>query len=200
MLEKIILLFRNVIKNDYLSVILLSIMPIIEIRGAVPVAVGMNLQPLAVLLLTSLSATIAVIPNMVFVKPLINKLKDSKIYMLVDNFEQSIVKKSKKIKSKTGIKQYVYLALFVAVPIVFSGAYTGSTIAVFLGLNTYKSIASIFIGNLVSSAIMLLLSLYFAEQIDVVVAVLSILFAISIILYIINIIYTYFKVGKKFKQ
>ena len=193
MVNNIINLFRSIISNDYIIVSLLSVMPLIEVRGAVPVAVAMQLNPYLVVLISSLVGTLAVIPNMIFVKPILDKLKDSKLYLLVDSFEKEVLKKGKKINTKSNTAKYISLALFVALPMVFSGAYTGSTIAVFMGLNTAKSLASILIGNVLSSTIMLVLSMYFVEQIDVVVEVVTIIFAATILVYVSKIIYTYLK-------
>jgi len=64
-------------------------------------------------------------------------------------------------KASGKIRQYEYfgLFLFVALPLPFTGAWTGSLIAYLFDLDFYKSLLTIFIGVITAASIMTLLSL-----------------------------------------
>ena len=46
MTEKIIEAVRQLIDNDFLTTVLISMLPIVELRGAIPAAITMGLKPL----------------------------------------------------------------------------------------------------------------------------------------------------------
>ena len=65
----------------------------------------------------------------------------------------------KKADAKIQKYKYIGLAVFVAVPIPFTGAWTGALIAYLFGLNFTKSVISIFIGVVGAALIMIILTL-----------------------------------------
>ena len=66
-----------------------------------------------------------------------------------------------RMKASGKIRQYEYLGLllFVALPLPFTGAWTGSLIAYLFDLDFYKSLLTIFIGVIIAASIMTLLTL-----------------------------------------
>ena len=119
MVENIIAFLRQALLNDELAVLLLSVLPMIEIRGAVPIAIGMDMNVFLAIFLSVLGATLAVIPNMIFVKPFIKYLKGTKLMKeIAENFENDVNKKSEEINKKTEVKRYKrqYLRLNSAKP------------------------------------------------------------------------------------
>ena len=138
--------------------------PLIELRGAVPIGIGLNLgiPEWAVLL-------IAVIGNMVPV-PFIYKFarkflnwgaqKDWKPLRKFCNFcLKKGTKAGEKLEKKAGKGVFFALFLFVGIPIPGTGAWTGTLAASMLGLDYKKSVFSVLCGVLLAGAIMLLLSM-----------------------------------------
>lgn len=190
MVENIIAFLRQAVQSDELSVLLLSVLPMIEIRGAVPIAIGMEMNVFLAIFLSVLGSTLAVIPNMIFVKPFVNYLKSTKFMKnIAENFEADVNKKSGEINKKSlakkhqNLAKYVAVTMFVAVPVPFTGAYTGSTVAVFLGLNPIKSLLAVAIGNLISGVIIAVLSLYFKQHLDIIITLLAVLVAFAFVTY-----------------
>jgi uncharacterized membrane protein len=64
----------------------------------------------------------------------------------------------KKADAKIQRYEYIGLIAFVAVPIPFTGAWTGALIAYLFGLNFSKSVISIFIGIVIAALIMVILT------------------------------------------
>jgi len=65
-------------------------------------------------------------------------------------------------KANTRIQRYEYIGLFifVALPLPFTGAWTGALIAYLFGLKFSKSLIAIFLGIVVAAAIMILITIY----------------------------------------
>jgi len=79
-------------------------------------------------------------------------------YKLWTNFMDWLFAKTRK-RADIKIRRYEYLGLllFVAVPLPFTGAWTGALIAYLFGLNFSKSLVTIFIGVIIAAFIMILL-------------------------------------------
>lgn len=173
--------------NITLLIILLSIIPLLELRIAIPFALStsLNINPFTVFSI-SVSSTLIVIPLiLLLLKPIIKLLNKSKVLnklstSLEDYFSTKANNLDKKAddnltnpnlqsqNKKTHLKNffinnriYFYLFLFVALPLPLTGYYTGSAIAAFLGLNFYKSTISIFMGNVVAGLIITFFSSIF---------------------------------------
>jgi uncharacterized membrane protein len=69
----------------------------------------------------------------------------------------------KRADSKIKRFEYVGLILFVAVPLPFTGAWTGALIAYLFDLDFKKSIITIFIGVLIAASIMIFVTLTFGN-------------------------------------
>lgn len=139
-----------------LIVFLISMIPLLELRGSILVA--------GVLLKTSFLSTliIAVIGNMVpipfillFIQAIFNWMKKVKhLDKIANKIEQKALSKSEQIE-KYG---YFGLYLFVAIPLPGTGAWTGSLLAVLFGMNKKKSLLAIFLGVFTAGLVMSLLS------------------------------------------
>jgi len=66
----------------------------------------------------------------------------------------------KKANEKIRKYEYIGLFLFVAVPLPFTGAWTGALIAYLFDLKSSKSLIAIFAGIILAAMIMILLTLY----------------------------------------
>ena len=147
-----------------LIVLIISMIPLIELRGAIPVAVGMDLG-----LPEWLVLTIAIIGNMIpvpiiylFARKVLNWGATAK-WKPFKKFCDFCLKKGEKAgakllkKAKAGV--YFALFLFVAIPIPGTGAWTGTLAASILNLDFKKTIIAIMVGVLTAGIIMLAFSL-----------------------------------------
>lgn len=131
---------------------LISMVPIIELRGALPVATGAGLQ-------WYISLPVAIIGNIVPVPFIIIFIK--KIFALMrkaNGFFGRIVDKleNKAFSKRATIDKYGPwgLWLFVAIPLPGTGAWTGALIAALLDIPLKKSFPAIAVGVLTAGIIM----------------------------------------------
>ncbi len=143
-------------------VFLVSMVPIIELRGAIPIGVGLGIPEI-------LALVIAVIGNMVPV-PFIYKfsrklleLGSKSSWKWIKKFCDFCLKKGekagKKLMKRGGDSIYLGLFLFVGIPIPGTGVWTGTLAASLLDLDFKKTVKAIICGVLLSGCIMLAISL-----------------------------------------
>ncbi|MDO5321063.1 MAG: small multi-drug export protein [Bacteroidia bacterium] len=146
--------------KKYLIVFLISMVPLIELRGAIPYAVGFELPIVP-------SLIVAVIGNMVpvpfiylFARKVLEWGKDKKY---IGKFFTWCLEKGekggKKLQAKAGRGLYIALLLFVGIPLPGTGAWTGTLAASFLDMGFKKSVIYVLLGVLLAGAIMLAASL-----------------------------------------
>ncbi len=135
----------------YLMTILLGIIPVSELRGAIPYAY-FNGVPLW------LSAVIGVLSNALV--PFIGFIFLGTLHKLLDKwgayhrlFERTVAKARTKVGEKVQKYGLWGLMVFVAIPLPITGAWTGTVGAWVLGLDRKKSILSILLGVLISGTI-----------------------------------------------
>lgn len=142
--------------KKYLIVLLISMLPLIELRGAIPYAVGFGLPIVP-------SYIIAIIGNMIpvpfiflFARKILEWGKDKK---MIGGFCQWCLNKGdkggRKLQQKAGRGVYLALLLFVGIPLPGTGAWTGTLAASFLNLDFRKSILAVIAGVLLAGVIML---------------------------------------------
>lgn len=146
--------------KKYLIVLLISMVPLIELRGAIPYAVAFGLP-------TVPSFIIAIIGNMIpvpfiflFARRILEWGKDKKA---IGKFFSWCLEKGEKggekLKAKAGKGLYIALLLFVGIPLPGTGAWTGTLAASLLNLDFKKSTLAAIGGVLLAGTIMLLASL-----------------------------------------
>ncbi|MBQ6460832.1 small multi-drug export protein [Candidatus Saccharibacteria bacterium] len=147
-----------------LVILLISMVPLIELRGAIPVAVGMDLGlPEWLVLIVAIIGNIIPVPIIYFFARKVLEWGSEKKWKPFKNFCNFCLKKGEKTgeklleKAKAGV--YVALFLFVAIPIPGTGAWTGTLAASILKLDFKKTIISIIAGVLVAGLVMLAISL-----------------------------------------
>ena len=155
--------------KKYLWTLLISMLPLVEIRGAVPYAVWMDL-PLVP------SIIVAVIGNMIpvpfiflFARRILEWGKDKKV---IGGFFTWCLQKGekggRKLEEKAGKGLYWALFLFVGIPVPGTGAWTGMLAASILNMDFKKSTLAALGGVLLAGAIMLAASLGVFGAIDLV--------------------------------
>ena len=139
----------------YLITFLISMVPLIELRGAIPVAVGMGLPPVQAYIA-------AVIGNMVpvpfiyfFARKLLVWGKDKPVIGKFFTFcLEKGEKGGKKLKEKAGHGLFFALLIFVGIPLPGTGAWTGTLAASLLDMGFKKSVTAVTLGVLLAGIIM----------------------------------------------
>ena len=187
--------------NVILATILISMLPIIELRGGIPFGMASHIWGSKALtyaesmLYAFLGSSSVVFLLALLIKPLINWLKKTKLFHKIATwFEQKILGKSQKIEQesksqpsekKSKWKKILGVFIFVAIPLPLTGVWTGTCIAVFLGLSYLETCGTVIVGNLCAGLITMLVSLIFKDN---TIYVLYIFLAIAAILMIAGLI------------
>ena len=140
---------------NYLIVFLISMVPLIELRVAVPVAIGMGLPILP-------SYIVAIIGNMLpmpfiffFARKVLEWGKDKPV---IGGFFTFCLEKGhkggEKLKEKAGNSLYWALFLFVGIPLPGTGAWTGTLAASILDMDFKKSVKAVVCGVILAGIIM----------------------------------------------
>jgi len=137
---------------QWLWVVMLAMLPISELRGAIPLAIGIyKLNPYASIPLIVAANFLPVPFILKFLGPVERFLRKWKFWdkLMTRIFERT------RIKTRKSIEKWESLALilFVAIPLPVTGAWTGSLAAYLFGLDFKKSLLCIFIGVVIAGAI-----------------------------------------------
>jgi len=135
-------------------VLLASISPISELRGGIPLGISLGLDPW-------FTFFIAVVANALIFLPVffILRLLYDTILFRIPLFNKYLDGLRKRGKPKVDKYGFWGLALFVAVPLPLTGAYTGTILAWLLGMNWRKAFAAVGLGVVVAGVIVLLITL-----------------------------------------
>ncbi|MDI6850789.1 MAG: small multi-drug export protein [bacterium] len=148
MTEKIISYMSNFITSKELLVFVVSMLPIVELRGAIPLAVFQYNFPLYK------AFTLSVVGNVLITVPLVFLIGFAEEHFRKFAFLSKLMDKilAKANKHKGYIEKYEFLGLFlfVAIPLPGTGAWTGALIAYLLSMNKWFAFSSISLGVLVA--------------------------------------------------
>ncbi len=141
--------------TKYLIVFFISMVPLIELRGAIPYAVLFDLPFVP-------SYIIAVIGNMLpvpfiflFARKVLVWGKDKKVIGKFFTFcLEKGEKGGKKLQEKAGRGLFVALLLFVGIPLPGTGAWTGTLAASILDMDFKTSIIAVMLGVILAGVIM----------------------------------------------
>ena len=139
--------------NVLLATFLLSLVPVGELRIALPFALALGVNPFFAFLVSVLG-NLVIIPLVYFFLEFVHhRFLHYDHYQNI--FDRFMERTRKKVSPKIARWGYLGLALFVAVPLPVTGAYTGTLAAWFFGLDKYKSFLAISLGVLIAGLIIL---------------------------------------------
>ena len=141
--------------KNYLWVFFLSMVPVLELRAAIPVGATLGLEWVANYLICVIGNMIPVPFILLFIRHVLEWMKKvphlNKIAIWVENKAQKNTPKVQKYAS-------LGLLIFVALPLPGTGAWTGALVAAMLDMRMKYAIPSIFCGVLIAGLIMSLAS------------------------------------------
>ena len=139
----------------YLITLFLGICPISEIRGAIPVGVGLGLSYLESFIIGFIGNVIPIYFIIKYIRPLFDFFGRFKIFKVI--IDWATEKATKHIETNERLQNFVAfgLFLFVAIPLPGTGAWVGSLIANFLNVPVRKAFIPIILGVISAGIIVL---------------------------------------------
>lgn len=142
--------------TDILSVLFTAMLPVLEIRGALPVALALDM-PVGFAFILCVFGNMLPIPFLILLtRKILNWMKTLKVFRpIAEKIE------SKGIKRTKGVNQISFLGLLilVAIPLPGTGAWTGALVASLLNMRLRDSLPAILLGVCIAGIIVLTVSL-----------------------------------------
>lgn len=137
-------------------VFIISMIPILELRGALLVAGPLLGVPVSVAVPISVIGNIIPVPFiLLLITPIFQWMKGTKLFRpMVEKLESKAMSKSDQIEKY----EFWGLVLFVGIPLPGTGAWTGSLIAALLGIKFKKAFPAVILGILIATVIMCFIS------------------------------------------
>ena len=145
-----------------LCVFFCSMIPIIELRGAIPMGAAFNAtlggMPFWFTYILSVVGNMLPIPFiLLFIKKVIKWMSVSKV-KLFNKVANYLLNKVEKKRDKIEKYSFWGVCLFVAVPLPVTGAWTGSLVAAMIDMKFWKALLSCLLGVMIAGVIMTLIS------------------------------------------
>jgi len=140
--------FVEILKNWHLSkeiiTLAVSMMPIFELRGAIPLAVlHFKMPMIQAYLISWVGNLIPVLPIIYFLEPIRNGLSHIKF---VEKFFKWLYERTYRRGMKVMKYGAIGLTLFVAIPLPITGAWTGAVAAILFGIKPRYAFPAIILG------------------------------------------------------
>jgi len=141
--------------KKYLFIFLVSMVPLIELRGAIPFSQGFGLPLLTSYIVCIIGNMLPVPIIFLFARKVLEWGCDKPV---VGKFFTFCIEKGHKggakLQEKAGRGLYIALLLFVGIPLPGTGAWTGTLAASFLDMDFKKSVVAVLGGVLLAGLIM----------------------------------------------
>ena len=142
--------------GEFLLTMLVSMVPVIELRGGIPFGMAQGLEPVAAFFASIIGNMIPVPFIVVYIRRIFHWMRRHmpRLNRLVDKLEAKA-----HLKGATVTKyKYLGLCIFVAIPLPGTGAWTGALVAAFLDMPLRKALPSIFLGVIIAGIVVTLVS------------------------------------------
>ena len=139
--------------GEMVFTLLVSMIPVVELRGGIPFGTALGLPPWAALCAAVVGNLIPVPFIIVYIRRIFLWLRRRfpKLNRLVDQLERKAHMKGRKVSKY----KYLGLFVFVAIPLPGTGAWTGSLAAAFLDMRLKNALPAVVLGVLTAGCIML---------------------------------------------
>lgn len=133
-----------------LIIFLISMMPILELRGGLIAAALLGLKIVPSFIICLIGNLIPIPFILWFITPIFNYLKKTKhLSKLVNKIEAKTLSKKEKIEKA----EFIGLLLFVGIPLPGTGGWTGSLLASLLGIDKKKALLATILGVILAGII-----------------------------------------------
>ena len=144
-----------IVGGKQLIVFLISLMPILELRGGLLAAALLGLDPIPSYVISIVGNLLPIPFILLLINKILNWMRNSKHFKGVANWLDQKVEKHKGQIEKFG---YLGVVLFVGIPLPGTGAWTGSLIASVLEMDRKKTFLAVLAGVFLASIIMMVIS------------------------------------------
>jgi uncharacterized membrane protein len=140
---------------DWLEILLVSAIPVVELRGAIPLGIlGYGMPYLQTYLLGVIGSIIPAPFILLFIPAILNWMAKTKVF---GKLAQWIIRKGMKKTDKITRYKFFGLFIFVAIPLPGTGVWTGCLAASLLGMEFKQSMISVILGTMTAGLIVTLL-------------------------------------------
>lgn len=137
--------------NKMFGIFLISMLPIVELRGAIPVGAAIGL-PWYLNMIVSIVGNLLPVPFILLFS--VKAFEFMKKRNILVKFIEKIENRAKKRSEGLATGEFIGLMLFVAIPFPGTGAWTGALIAALLQFERKRSFIYITLGVFIAAAIM----------------------------------------------
>lgn len=138
--------------NKMFGIFLISMLPVVELRGAIPVGAAIGL-PWYLNMIVSIVGNLLPVPFVLLFS--VKAFEFMKKHNILVKFIEKIENRAKKRSEGLATGEFIGLMLFVAIPFPGTGAWTGALIAALLQFERKRSFIYITLGVLIAAAIMI---------------------------------------------
>lgn len=141
--------------QHYIAIFIVSMIPLIELRGAIVISQGWQMPLLTSYIVCVIGNMLPVPVIYLFARKVLEWGRDKKY---IGKFFTFCIEKGHKggakLKEKAGRGVFLALLLFVGIPVPGTGAWTGTLAASFLNIGFKKSVIAVLLGVLLAGIIM----------------------------------------------
>ena len=145
--------------KNYLWIFLISMIPIVELRGAIPIGASLGNAWLPNMLVSIIGNMLPVPFILLFIRHILVWMKKTRFAGVAEWIERKAQKNSVKVMKYASLGLY----LFVAIPLPGTGAWTGALVAATFDMRMKYALPSIAAGVVTASVIMTLASYGFVS-------------------------------------
>lgn len=147
--------FASATMGKEIITFVISLLPILELRGGLLAAGALNLNPITAYIISIIGNLLPIPFILLFLNKIFAWMKKFKLF---NKIVVKLEKKAEKHKDKFEKGEFIALILFVGIPLPGTGAWTGSLIASLIGMDKKKAMLAIILGVIMASVIMMFLS------------------------------------------
>lgn len=146
--------------DKLIYVVFLSMLPISELRGAIPLGIKLGYNPLLIFFLAVVFNSAIVFLLYFFLDFFHEKFMKFRFYNKI--FSKYIKRSRRKLEKYVGTEKEAFgIYLLTAIPLPMTGAYTATVLSWFFGIKKRKAVRAIVLGVLTAGVIITFLSLGF---------------------------------------
>lgn len=139
-----------------LCVFFCSMLPIIELRGAIPMAFAFGLPWWQAYIISVLGNLLPVPFILLLINIVLKWMSNSKVSFF-NKFANFLYRKVDKNRARIEKYSFWGLCLFIAIPLPVTGAWTGSLVAAVIGMKPWKAFVSALLGVLIAGIVVTLI-------------------------------------------
>ena len=142
--------------GEELCTFLCSMLPVIELRGSIPMAFAFGLPWWQAYLISVLGNLLPVPFILLLINGIIKWMASSKVEFF-NKIATFLLERVEKKREKIEKYSFWGLCLFIAIPLPVTGAWTGSLVAAVIGMKPWRALLSAILGVLIAGAVVTLI-------------------------------------------